>query len=145
MERYRASFQAVSEALDRVGPQRIDHAPAGAWSPRQIVHHLADTELFRGARLRVLLSEDEPRIPALDERRFASSLHYDRDVASSLTLLAAVMDTNLELLDCLDEEEWRRAGVHEEFGEFSVEAWLERAAGHAHDHANQILSVLEAQ
>ena len=142
IERYHRGFQAVSEALDRVGPQRIDSAVDGEWSPRQVVHHLADAALFHAIRLRLLLAEDEPRLQAYDERRFASSLAYERPIASSLALLASVMDSNLELLAELDEDDWSRTGMHEELGSFSVEDWLQNASRHAHEDADQILKAV---
>jgi hypothetical protein len=143
IERYRDSFRAVAEALDRVGPNNVDKAPPGEWSPRQIIHHLADTELFRGARLRLLIAQDEPFIPGIDENRLAERLDYSRDVGSSLALMAAVMDANIELLDGLEDSDWSRAGTHEEFGPFSINDWLVRASGHGHEHATQILTVLD--
>jgi hypothetical protein len=143
IERYRDSFRAVAEALDRVGPNNVDRAPSGDWSPRQIVHHLADMELFRGARLRLLIAEDEPYMLGIDENRFAERLDYSRDVGSSLALMAAVMDANIELLDGLEEGDWSRAGTHEEFGPFSINDWLVRASSHGHEHTAQILAVLD--
>jgi len=119
----------------------LDTAADGEWSARQIAHHLADTELFRSTRLR-LLAEDAPFIPSFDEAHFARVLHYDRPIGNSLVLVRATLDTNLALLERLGEQDWLRAGTHEEFGAFSVSDWLQRAANHGHEHAAQLRGLL---
>jgi hypothetical protein len=55
------------------------------WTVRQIVHHLADTEFMRGARLFQLLVDDQPTIQGFDEGALARRLHYERDIQSSVT------------------------------------------------------------
>ncbi len=122
--------------LDRTPPPEVD--PDG-WTPRQIVHHLADSEMTSAIRLRRLLAEDAPVIDGYDENAFARRLHYDRRaIQPSIDALPAARTTSTQILDCLDEESWQRAGTHSESGRYSVEDWLEIYAAHAHDHGAQI-------
>jgi hypothetical protein len=144
ISRYRASYSALLKALVPVGLAALDRAPNGEWTPRQIVHHIADTELLRSVRLRLLLAEDDPLIPSIDEPTFAKRLQYGRPVEPSLALIRAAMDVNLELLAGLSEVEWLRAGRHSEFGVWTVEDWLKRASAHAHEHAAQIVETAAA-
>jgi hypothetical protein len=144
MERYASGLDAVTELLSRFDARQLDESPHGEWSARQIAHHLADTELFRSTRLRTLLAEDAPLLASFDESSFAERLFYERPIEASLALLRAATETNLALLACLDEADWQRAGTHEELGPFSVEAWLQRAANHAHEHAGQLRGLLPA-
>ena len=131
------SAATTSGALDqRPGP--------GEWTPREIVHHLADSETMSTVRLRRLLAEDAPLIPAYDEAEWARRLHYDRPVAASLDLLAAVRAANAELLARLDAAEWARTGTHSDSGRYGVEQWLRIYAAHAHDHAEQIRTAWRA-
>src|SRR5579883_1572222 len=127
-------------ALHLMEHLHMDHAEGG-WTPRQIVHHLADSETTSAIRLRRLLAENQPVIQGYDEELFARKLHYDRPIGASLELLRAVRAASAELLDWLTEEEWTREGTHSEQGSYSVEDWLRIYAAHAHDHAAQILSV----
>jgi len=139
IEKYRSGVSAVEDALRGADDAALDRRPApGEWTAREVAHHLADSETMSSIRLRRLIAEDEPLIPAYDEQEFARRLHYDRPIAASVTLFAAVRTANLSLLDALREDEWRRVGTHSEDGPYSVERWLEIYADHGHDHADQI-------
>ncbi|MEX1206980.1 MAG: DinB family protein [Acidimicrobiia bacterium] len=139
MERYRSGYQAVVDALDGITPDELDRQDdSGEWSPRIVVHHLADSEATALVRLRRLIAEDSPVIRGYDEAEFARRLHYDRPIEPSLAVVAAVRASSLQLLEHLTPEEWERVGTHSESGSYSVDDWLRIYASHAHDHANQI-------
>jgi hypothetical protein len=138
LERYRDGYRAVSEAVAGLSDAEIDRAAADGWTARQIVHHLADSEMTSAIRLRRLLAEDEPVIQGYDEELFARKLHYERPITASLAALHAARQATAEIVDRLDEAEWARAGTHSESGRYSVEDWLTIYAAHAHDHAEQI-------
>ena len=138
LEQYAAGYDEVIAALDDVG-DRLDATPSdGGWTPRQIAHHLGDSEITSAIRLRRLLAEDDPVIPAYDEEAFARRLHYERPIEPSLQAFQAARATNLALLAALDEDEWRRTGRHSDSGAYSVETWLEIYAAHGHEHAEQM-------
>src|SRR5579871_5633932 len=108
---YRAGYEEVRAALAGITERELDSVPAREdWTPRQVVHHLADSETISSIRLRRLLMEDDPLIMAYDERAYAEGLHYDRPIDTSLAVLRAVRENNATLLDRLDEEAWARAG-----------------------------------
>jgi hypothetical protein len=145
IDRYGHGYQAVTDALQGLTDPELDARPlAGEWTVREIVHHLADSEMTSAIRLRRLLAEDRPLIAGYDERAFARRLHYDRPIDSSLEALRAARRSCASLLDCLAEDEWLREGTHSESGRYTVETWLEIYAAHAHDHAAQIRSVRAA-
>ena len=136
--RYEAGYDAVVAALDGATEAELDALPPDGWSARQVVHHLADSEMTSAIRLRRLLAEDAPEIVAYDEEEFARRLFYDRPIEASLEALRAARRTSAELLHRLGQEAWKRAGTHSEVGTYSVETWLETYAAHGHDHAEQI-------
>lgn len=145
VERYRDGYRAVEAALARIGEADLDRQPApGEWSPRQVVHHLADSEMTGSIRLRRLLAEDRPEITGYDQDTFAGRLFYDRPLEASLALVAAVRASTAELLDQMSEAEWAREGTHNESGRYAVEDWLRIYAAHCHDHAEQMLRAAEA-
>ncbi len=134
---YEDGFRAVSAALAEISEAELEAREApGEWSPREIVHHLADSEMTSAIRLRRLLAEDRPTIAGYDEQEFARRLHYDRPIASSLALLAAVRAATADLAERLTEADWTRAGTHSESGAYTADDWLRIYA--AHDHADQI-------
>jgi hypothetical protein len=136
---YTDGYRAVSEALLKATPDELDARPGpGKWSARQIVHHLADSEMTAAVRFRLLLAEDQPVIKGYDQDRFADRLHYDRPHAASLELFRAARASTAELMGCLTEADWLREGTHSEIGRFGLDTWLKIYAPHAHRHADQI-------
>jgi hypothetical protein len=143
VSRYRLGATALLETLARLPEEYMDRSTeADGWTPRMVAHHVADAELAGGVRLRRLLAEDSPRLQAYDQDDYARQLHYDRPLAGSLALIAAVTESNAELLESLSDEEWARGGVHEERGAYTVETWLNTYASHCQAHAEQVARVL---
>jgi hypothetical protein len=139
--RYRAGPAVVREAIAGATAAELDARPPGEdeWTAREIVHHLADSEMTSAIRLRRLLVEDDPLITGYDEAAFARRLWYaERPIEASLDALEAARATTAELLDRLSEADWARTGTHAESGPYGVEAWLAIYAAHCHDHADQI-------
>ncbi len=137
--RYKAGYQKVADALVGATEAELDAHPApGKWSARQIVHHLADSEMTSAIRLRLMLAHDRPAIGAYDQDEFARQLHYDRPLATSLAAFRAARESTAELLDRLNDDDWSRPGDHPEHDSYGVEEWLRIYAAHAHDHADQI-------
>ncbi len=139
---YAEGHAAIMAAFQGLSGASLDRAPPGEWSARQISHHLADTEVFRAARLRRLLSQDAPIIQAFDEGRLVQRLYYGRPHALSLELFDVATRSNLELLASLQEADWARVGTHTELGRWGMDTWLERAAEHVTEHAAQLGKVI---
>lgn len=136
---YQDGYRAVSEALLKATPAELDARPGpGKWSAREIVHHLADSEMTAAVRLRLLLAEDRPAIKGYDQDRFAGRLHYERPHEASLELFRAARASTAELMGCLNEADWLREGTHSEVGRFGLDTWLTIYGPHAHRHADQI-------
>jgi hypothetical protein len=138
--RYRAGYGALRAALDGLQPGELDWRPdPEAWSVRDVVHHLEDAELTGAVRLRRLLTEATPFLPAFDEEVYRSRLAYaERPIEPALDAIRAAHETTAELLDRLAPEDGAREGTHSEDGPYSVERWLRFHAAHTHDHAAQI-------
>ena len=139
IDTYKDGYRVVAEALAGATADELDAAPApGKWTAREIVHHLADSEMTSAIRLRRLIAEDNPVIVGYDQEQFARVLKYDRPIAASLAAFKAARETTTEILERLTEAEWARTGTHSEAGAYGVLKWLEIYAIHAHGHAEQI-------
>jgi len=139
IEKYREGYRVVNDALRGISEQELDARPApDKWSAREIVHHLADSEMTSAIRLRRLIAEERPVIQGYDQDEFARRLAYDRPVQASLDAFRAARQTTAEILERLTETDWTREGIHSESGRYTVERWLEIYAIHAHAHAEQI-------
>lgn len=146
IEMYKDGYRAVADAVAGAPDEELDTAPApGKWTAREIVHHLADSEMTSAIRLRLLIATPAPQILGYDQEVFAAKLYYqDRPIAASLDAFNAARRTTAEILDRLSEAEWLREGTHSEIGRYSVERWLEIYSTHAHAHAAQILAARDA-
>lgn len=139
IERYERGLAAVKEALAGITEAELDgRSGPDEWTAREVVHHLADSEMRAATRLRQLIAEDAPVIQGYDEKAYTAALHYYRPIGTSLDAVAAARNTSAELLARLSDAEWARSGTHTESGPYSVEDWLEIYAAHPFDHAEQI-------
>jgi hypothetical protein len=139
IELYRNGYAVVSDALVKVTPEELDFKPDPArWSVREIIHHLADSEMTAAVRLRMLIAQDRPTLQGYDQDEFARRLYYDRPHEASLELFRLARQSTVEILDRLTPTEWVREGTHSEMGPYGVESWLKTYSEHAHKHARQI-------
>ena len=101
VERYRQGYDAVVAALDGITDAELDVREArGEWSPREVVHHLADSEMTSAIRLRRLVAEEQPRITGYDQEAFARLLHYDRPVEPSLAAFRGARESTSRPARC---------------------------------------------
>jgi hypothetical protein len=138
IEKYKDGHRVVTEALKGFTDREFDARLPGKWSIREIIHHLADSEMLAAVRLRRLVAEDRPGIRATDVGGYVRRLFYDRPVQNSLELFRVVRASTTEILERMTDADWAREGVHSETGRFTAEKWLEVFSQHAETHAEQI-------
>src|SRR6266513_4367502 len=61
IEKYREGPSVLEAAIRAVPERDLDKAVEG-WTPRQVAHHVADSEMTSAIRLRRLIAEDRPQI-----------------------------------------------------------------------------------
>jgi len=140
IDQYSDGYRVVAEALTGIDDEQLDARPGpGRWTAREVVHHLADSEMTAAIRLRLLLAVDNPPIQGFDQEQFAKRLFYDRPIAASLDAFKAARTATGEILRCMTDADWQRPGSHTEHkGSYTPERWLEIYGPHAHRHAEQI-------
>jgi hypothetical protein len=146
MAQYDDGYRVVAEALIGATDEELDTHPApGKWSAREVVHHLADSEMTAAVRLRLLVGTDNPQIFGYNQDDFAKRLFYDRPIEASLEAFKAARRTTSEILARMSDVDWTRNGAHTEHkGSYTPERWLEIYGPHAHKHAEQILVARDA-
>jgi hypothetical protein len=142
---YAAGYDEVMQSLEGFPAESLTARPIpGKWSAREIVHHLADSEMASALRLRQLLDQDNPVIQGYDQDNRALRLKYnERDTAPAFDAFRGARAITAQLLNLLSEEDWKREGTHTESGRYTVEDWLRIYAAHAHGHADQIRRLKE--
>ena len=138
---YESSTQLFLQLARSLNESDLDRSDAEGWTPRQVIHHVADSEAQSYARLRRLIAEPGTQIQGYDEGKWAENptLAYKvSDVTASIEVFAAVRKSSYLLLQRLTEEQLDNKGVHTESGEYSVRTWLSTYTNHPKDHADQI-------
>jgi hypothetical protein len=131
---------AVAQLLSAV-PDDVATMPEapGKWSMRDVVQHLADSELVGGVRLRLVLAQERPPLTAYDQDLWADRLRY-REVAigEALEQFSVLRRANLRLWRELGPADLTRVGLHSERGEESLEHLRKLYAAHDLLHLRQL-------
>src|ERR1700742_4782900 len=97
VDQYKNGYQVVAEALAGATDTDFDARPApGAWTAREIVHHLADSEMTSAIRLRRLLAADGPGLARYEPEECARRPGYDRPIGASLQAFEAARASTVE-------------------------------------------------
>jgi hypothetical protein len=122
----------------------IQEAP-GKWSVREVVQHLADSELVGGFRFRMVLSHDEPSIPGYDQDLWAERLHYvESDISTAMGDFTTIRRSNLRLLKRATAVDMQRVLHHAERGDESLSRMIQLYAAHDLVHLQQIARIRSA-
>jgi hypothetical protein len=143
LERYRRAPELLATLLTGVHGEEEDFLTApGKWSIRQIVAHLADSELVAAHRFRQVIAEEDPTLIAFNQEAWAARLDYARrKPKQSLETFRRLRAENYELLKELPATAFERAGNHNERGRLTLGQMLEGFANHAESHARQVQSI----
>jgi len=134
------SPQAFGRMLNDLSDEQVHQPEAeGKWSVRDVLQHLADSELVWGFRLRMALAQDRPRLVGYDQDLWAVRLHYEEaDPKQALEQFGVLRQSNLNLLRGASEDDLQRVAVHAERGEQTIEQMVRLCAGHDLVHLNQV-------
>lgn len=143
---YEAATQYFADTVTALSDSDLDRHKEDGWSPRQVIHHLADSEAQSYARLRRLVAEPNGSlIQGYDEGLWAQNktLGYEvLPVENSFAVYLSVRAASLDIIKRLTSADLEKYGEHSESGKYTIEKWLQSYAKHPRDHAEQIKSAL---
>ena len=143
MESTPVALQALFDGVDDAAMRRPERE--GKWSMIEVAHHLADSEMVVGFRVRMIVAHERPPIVAYDQDLWAKNLRYrDAALADVLTQFTVLRDANVRLARRLTPSELARFGVHGERGGESAGYLLKLVAGHDLVHLDQLARVRRA-
>lgn len=147
MTKYITLLQALASAPGNVAQQLKDvdevlarQSPVTAdWSIADTLSHLIDVEDRYRARLRRMVQEERPVLPAIwpDEQ-------FDYPQCNLEELIDRFQTTRLETLAFLkacSPQDWQRAAIHETFGETDFQFLVQNLVNHDTVHLNQLAEV----
>jgi hypothetical protein len=147
---YRELLDALSSTPGRLHDligAGLDGLPSGdnaQWGPAGVIAHLLDTELlYRGRMQLILASREAPYLKPFDPDHAAREHDYAaRELRPTLEAFATERGETISLLMNLALKDWDRTGVHDEFGEVSIEDLAERLTDHDAEHIQQLAGML---
>jgi len=138
-ERFTQGPSFIAEAIAGVDPGQLNRPGNEGWSIRDVLVHLADTELVRSVRFRTMLVEDDPLLVEFDQDVWKKRLHYLwRSPEAAISLFQQTRFANAELLRQCDRPSWERTARHPELGTVTVADILRRGVEHVDAHLEQI-------
>jgi hypothetical protein len=143
LERFRRGPELVASHLTGAAGPELDFVSGpGRWTVRQILAHLADSEIVGSDRFRRVIAEENPTLMWFDQDAWAANLNYARRKTSeSLETFRRLRAENHELLREIPEALFSRTGTHSQRGPMTLLDLLEVNAAHAEGHARQIREV----
>ena len=136
-----ATSERLGALVKTLGPEGVKRALApGKWSAREILCHLADTELVFAFRLRQTLAEPHHVIQPFDQDQWAAT-YAPFDVHTALAVFSAVRNWNLKLINTVPASAFSKLVTHPERGEMTFRTIVETMAGHDLNHLGQIETI----
>jgi len=136
IERYSAGAGLLGGVLRATAHVDLDARPIdGKWSIREVVCHVADSEIVYADRMKRVLAEDHPTFFEADPNLFGPALHCpQRPLDGELALIEAIRAHMLPILQSCRESDFQRTGVHSLDGPMTLETLLRRVTDHIPHH-----------
>ncbi len=115
----------------------------GSWTVRQLVHHIADSQLNMYQRLKLALTDENPTVPAFDEEKWAILPDTKLPVETSIKMLEGINERIVFLGSTLSEDQLDRSFMHQKNGKITVATKVAKLAWHEEHHLAHIQIALE--
>ncbi len=114
------------------------------WTVRQVVHHVPDSHINSYSRFRLALTEDQPAVKGYDENLWAQLCDArTAPIESSLTLLEALHQRWIILLNSLTPDQLERTFLHSQLGPVTLNRNIALYAWHGRHHVAHINKLRE--
>jgi uncharacterized damage-inducible protein DinB len=140
IEEYSRGYTMLRDSIRELSEEEIRFNPGkDKWSIHQIIIHITDSELVATHRMKKVLSEPEPLLPAPDQDAWASSLVYEQlDREQYLLLFKMLRSSTLPILHNLTNEQLERVAVYPDGARFTFKDLLDFRVDHIRGHLDQI-------
>ena len=128
--------------LGHLTPTELSRAPEGKWSIREVLAHLADTELVFAFRLRQAIAETDHVIQPFDQDAWATG-YAKVDATAAMAVFATVRRWNIAFIKSLPAEAFSKSLSHPERGPMTVQTVVETMGGHDLNHIAQLEKLLQ--
>lgn len=138
--------KALRAAVDGLDGEQLN-APyrEGGWTPREVVHHVADSHMNAYVRCKLALTEDAPTIKPYNEADWAKLADVRTvPIEVSLNLLDALHERWVALLRSMSAADFERCYVHpDQQRRVPMREVVALYAWHGRHHTGHIMSLRE--
>ena len=129
----------LRETVDSLSDEELNKTYRdGSWTVRQLVHHIADSQLNMFQRLKLALTDENPTVPNFDQDKWAAQPDTELPVESSVKMLEGINERIVSLGNSLTEEQLDRVFTHEKSGKITVATKVAKLAWHEEHHLAHI-------
>lgn len=129
----------LRETVDSLNDEELSRTYRdGSWNVRQLVHHIADSQLNMYQRLKLALTDENPTVPGFDEEKWAIQPDTKLPVESSIKMLEGINERIVSLGQNLTEEQLNRVFTHQTNCEITVAAKVAKLSWHEEHHLAHI-------
>jgi len=111
------------------------------WTPRQVIHHIADTHLMMFIRTKRTLTEDNPTLKPFNQDVWIALPDSTGPIEPSLDIIRGVHKRWAELLKSIPDSGWERPAYHPERGNITLESMTAAYSDHGANHVAQITAL----
>ena len=149
LEAYSAAPRRLRASLAGLDDSDLRQRPhPGKWSIKEIVAHVAESEMMCAARVRFVFAQPGTAFVGYDQDIWARAFAYnDLDPLAfeqAIELFTVLRSIVRRVFDQATDVEWRQSGVHPDFGPVTLRQLLELYADHGERHIAQILRLRES-
>jgi uncharacterized damage-inducible protein DinB len=114
----------------------------GGWTVRQVVHHVPESHMNAYIRFKLALTEDNPTIKTYNEDAWSNLPDVSRiAIETSLSLLDALHERWVTLLEAMNPDDFTRRLVHPDIGPITLDRLLQLYAWHGPHHVAHITTL----
>lgn len=129
----------LRETVDSLGDEDLSKTYRdGSWTVRQLVHHIADSQLNMYQRLKLALTDENPTVPDFNQDEWAIQPDTKLPVESSIKMLEGINERIVSLGSSLNEDQLNRTFIHQKNGLISVATKVAKLAWHEEHHLAHI-------
>lgn len=135
--------ELLIRAVEKLTVEQLDspYRPDG-WTIRQVVHHLADSNMNAYIRIKLAMTEDTPTIKPYDEALWAELTDSQLPIELSTKLLEVLHKRWVILLRSLSSSGLERKLIHPDIGLLTIKKLIDLYAWHGNHHLAQISSCI---
>jgi len=129
----------LRETVDALSDEELSRTYRdGSWTVRQLVHHIADSQLNMYQRLKLALTDDNPTVAVFDEEKWAIQPDTKLPVEPSIKMLEGINERIVSLGQTVTEDQLERTFIHQVNGQITVASKLAKLRWHEEHHLAHI-------